>query len=349
MTAEASELERRTTVFQERATKAGHQCRQQKFTSARSSKSGQKLVPSTARNIEASALYNIKVSPGKGFGMFAASGLRKGTRIISESPFFTLAKRPVISSSDTYAPNAITNLFNRLSASEQFVYMGLHCPKRTDCSLIVGIYEANCYEMGHGTCICVDASKINHSCIPNAHYSWNDTIQRITVHAVKDIPEGEEITISYCVAINTLEGRKRALEVYGFTCSCPACQIDTEFARDSLIRRQQMVDLDHEIADYQNDRIAARAEHGHCDEWTAIMELWGLLDEEGLFFDKVQVYHDLAECALKRGWKAEALALAGKELEADLYLLGTDSPSYKETMFFLEIYFGGDEIRGWLR
>lgn len=198
--------------------------------------------------------------------------------------------------------------------------------------------------MGAGTGICQDASRINHSCIPNAHFSWNANIGRETVHAVRDIRKGEEITISYLPAICTLKKRQIQLKPYVFACDCPACRYNTEFGMSSLIRRRQMLDLDHEIADYQNDLVAARAEHGQCDELSAVLRLVKLMDEEGLVFEKALAYHDAALCALKRGLRKDALVYASLELGVDMCCVGEDSPSSTETMeFFRTIRLGGEE------
>ena len=194
------------------------------------------------------------------------------------------------------------------------------------------------------TCICLDASRINHSCLPNAHYSWNENIRRETLHAVKNISKDEEITINYCSAIRTLDDRQRELEPYLFTCCCPACRTDTDVGIRSQLRRQEMVDLDQEIADYQNDPSAARAEYGLTDEHSAIVRLLVLIEEEGLTFEKARAYRDAAEWALKRGLREKALRYASKELDMDLCCGGRDSPFYVETVnFFLRIYFGADE------
>lgn len=341
--AKANKLERRKAVPHERATDDGHQDEQYKTVRSSNVNVDQNLTRTVGRNAEAPALYVIKASPGKGLGMFATEDIQKGTRILAENPFFTLTERPVVSSSDPYAPNDISQAFDRLSDNKIRKFMSLHCPKRPGCSVIVNIYEANCFEMGSGTCICLDAARINHSCVPNAHYSWNASIGRETVHAVKDIPKGEEITISYCSAFHTLDERKRELEPYHFTCRCPACQTDTDFGIRSQLRRQQMLDLHHEIADYQNDPPAARAEYGHSDERSAILELVKLIDEEGLVYEKSLAYHDAAECALKRGLRMKASKYASKELDVDLCCVGEDSPSYKETAtFFLRVYFGAE-------
>ena len=298
----------------------------------------QKTRPMIAK---ASALYTIKPSPSKGLGMFAAKAIPKGTRILAEKPFFTLAKRPKISLTNPYAPNDITAAFDRLPSGKKRKYTSLHCPERYDCSVIVSIYEANSFEMGAGTGICLDASRINHSCIPNAHFSWNNNIERETVHAVRDISKGEEITISYVPAICTLKKRRRQLRPYVFTCDCPACRIDTDSGMSSRVRRRQMLRLHHEIADYQHDLSAARAEYGERDELAAILRLIKLVGEEGLVFEKALAYHDAALCALKRGLRKTALMYAGKELRVDTCCVGRDSPWSDETFrFFRKIDLG---------
>ena len=69
-----------------------------------------------------------------------------------------------------------------------------------------------------------NASRINHDCESNAHNTWNQIIQRYTVHALRDIEPGEEITINYTCyrfCLYTREERQRILrEKYAFTYSC---------------------------------------------------------------------------------------------------------------------------------
>ena len=342
--ARANELEGRKVIGLVGATTAGQRSRQ--HISTESNHFDVSLSPklSAGLNVDQFALYIIKESPGKGLGMFATTGIQKGTRILAEKPFFTLARSPELSWSDPYAPNDMSEAYNRLPDSKRLKYIQLHCPKRTDCSILVSIYEANCFEMGSGDCVCIDASRLNHSCIPNAHYSWNENIKSLTVHAVKDIPEGEEITISYCSGFRTLEARRRKLKPYVFTCLCSACQEDTNFGRLSRTRRREMVDLRQEIADYQNDPSGARAKYVYCDEQTAILELLRVIDEEGLIHEKSMAYRDAVDWALKKGYSEVALKYASKELEVDLCCTGIDSPSYQETKSFLQrIYDEKDE------
>ena len=49
----------------------------------------------------------------------------------------------------------------------------------------------NAIEMGKGAAVYEITSRFNHSCVPNAFFTWNGRIQKETVHAIKDIAEGE--------------------------------------------------------------------------------------------------------------------------------------------------------------
>ncbi|KAI0842860.1 SET domain-containing protein [Hypoxylon sp. FL0890] len=68
---------------------------------------------------------------------------------------------------------------------------------------------------------------LNHSCIPNAfvHFSGRDA----TLHAYREIKEGEEIEISYIDNDMTRPQRQKALKTrYYFACVCPRCRDDLD-------------------------------------------------------------------------------------------------------------------------
>lgn len=60
--------------------------------------------------------------------------------------------------------------------------------------------------------IFLHACRINHACDNNAQKSWNENIKRYTVHALRDIDEGEEITIYYLGVVNSRRARQESLE-----------------------------------------------------------------------------------------------------------------------------------------
>lgn len=88
-----------------------------------------------------------------------------------------------------------------------------------------------------------DASFINHSCIPNAIAQLHSD-DGIVVHAIKQIPAGEEICISYCPVYFRLESTSGSthpadqswlLTHYGFRCLNSCCSgSGTTFLRERL-------------------------------------------------------------------------------------------------------------------
>jgi len=70
-------------------------------------------------------------------------------------------------------------------------------------------------------------SSCNHSCVPNAEVTFPENNFVLSVKAVTDISEGEEIMISYldeCARDRSRHSRQKILrENYLFTCQCGKC------------------------------------------------------------------------------------------------------------------------------
>lgn len=76
------------------------------------------------------------------------------------------------------------------------------------------------------TSVCVrrNASCINHSCCPNAAYSFTPN-GTVTVRSVRALQAGEELTIAYTDLLQTLDERQQCLlERYAFECCCSRCK-----------------------------------------------------------------------------------------------------------------------------
>ncbi|KAL4244721.1 hypothetical protein ABKN59_010195 [Abortiporus biennis] len=101
-----------------------------------------------------------------------------------------------------------------------------------------------------------DISRANHSCCPNAVYSFHKASFSMELRACRNISKGEEITVSY--AHNELEpvaDRQKALAPYGFTCTCPIC-IKPDISNPILASLRSLVceprKRDHSIKQTQN-------------------------------------------------------------------------------------------------
>ena len=224
-------------------------------------------------------LWEVRKSPGKGLGMFARKHIPRGTRILADECLFNLP-----------APKAllidIERTFEQLPKRQQEAYKKLKCPDHPGRSPVVRIWEANCFRMGQGGGIFLRASRINHSCTPNANFDWNAKIRRETVHAIIDIPINEEITVSYCMPHTDIYHRQKRLEPYGFNCACISCSQDIVAGRISEARRCRMVDLIREITKIHGDPPSSEV------ELRVRFELINLLEKEGLFqVELAEQYH----------------------------------------------------------
>lgn len=81
------------------------------------------------------------------------------------------------------------------------------------------------FTYAEGTGIYSMHANINHSCDPNSQIIFLEGSSKLSVSALRDIKEGEEICISYicCDDMDFSERQELLLKYYLFSCSCPAC------------------------------------------------------------------------------------------------------------------------------
>ncbi|KAK0629491.1 hypothetical protein B0T17DRAFT_479046, partial [Bombardia bombarda] len=129
--------------------------------------------------------FEITNIPGKGRGLIARVAISKGTRILCENPLFTLGPTDKLHM-------AIAAKLKGLPKAEQRQFLSLHnnCP---DMHPFSGIFKTNALPCGSGSPVggvYPTACLINHSCLPNAHHSWNGEAKHETVHATMPIQAG---------------------------------------------------------------------------------------------------------------------------------------------------------------
>ncbi|KAG6093084.1 hypothetical protein E4U30_004676 [Claviceps sp. LM220 group G6] len=96
------------------------------------------------------------------------------------------------------------------------------------------------HELPELDAIFVEASRINHNCENNAQHYWKDDIKRLTVHALRDIHPGEEITTSYGSFPYSQKLRQVMFEAnFGFKCSCRLCSLPDDQMQKSDMKVAQ--------------------------------------------------------------------------------------------------------------
>ncbi|KAI0348155.1 SET domain-containing protein [Trametopsis cervina] len=158
---------------------------------------------------------------GKGKGLVATRFLARGTLIVAEKPIIQLPRgfneNMTQNEMRDYASNTAMEIlmtFPGDSRPDQIITSRFKhfLPMDDNKKFVSGLFETIC--------------RANHSCIPNAFFSWNDSQGKETLYATVDIQKGEEIEVMYIDETEPRVGgdcRAYMEREFGFTCMCPAC------------------------------------------------------------------------------------------------------------------------------
>jgi hypothetical protein len=306
----------------------------------------------------ASDYYEIRAIPNKGYGCVALKTIERGTRILADDPLLVV---PIAD----YLQVDIEKAFESLSAEEKSVYFSLHSghgqdPKRWPTHIdgsvpeferkrireqhqarvgkeatLISIFQTNCMEMNKGAAIFPHAARFNHSCKPNACFTWNAGIGKETIHAMSEIQAGEEITLSYCDSTHDKMLRSWELKHYGIMCDCPACVDDNGSAQQSEMRRYRLRELDDETKPLRGAHLGEGAmKEGFV---TKLLEMAALHQQEGEVSAQVaNLFLDIAlVCEFRRDFKMAALT-AEKAVQFKRDAQGADYPDYDKYAGVLE-------------
>jgi hypothetical protein len=246
--------------------------------------------------ITVNRMYALQDVPGRGKGLVATENISKGTRILSEEPTITV---PHGESSSQRVQTSICQQVDALSEHQRQAFLSLHNghPYQNVAGQYLGIVRSNGLPVEHEKfdgAIFLEACRINHSCDNNAQKHWNENIKRHTIHALRDISRGEEITIYYLSIVKSREERREALLAkLGFHCSCRLCTLPPEQSQESDKRLDEIYQLDTLIGRGGIEGILSSPLRilGYIDRQVQLYNLQGP-DDAGLpraFFDAAQI------------------------------------------------------------
>lgn len=225
--------------------------------------------------------------PGKGYGCFALKAIPRGTRILEDEPLLIVPIWRYLQSDIEKAAAGMTpeqrklyfslhsghgqdpkkwpsKIHDTVPAMERQRILEQHAARVGKEATLISIFQINCMEMGDGAAVFGHASRFNHCCNPNALFTWNAAIHKETIHTMKDVAAGEEITLSYCDMTHDKPSRTYELKHYGFVCDCPACAGDendeSSFANQSAVRRFRLQELEHETRYWRGSRLLEGAQ-----------------------------------------------------------------------------------------
>ncbi|KAI0834091.1 SET domain-containing protein [Hypoxylon sp. FL0890] len=206
---------------------------------------------------------------------------------------------------------------------------------------LYAIYLMNNVQLGpggkYGSGIFSLYSRISHSCVPNAHSSWNPTMERLTIHATRDLKTGDQIFVDYTGNVCRTR-QQRAFSLFtkwGITCKCAAC---TDPKIDQL--RYRMLVVDQALAAYTcgasrepNFSAVHRIPQIETAKKAleAAEELVQLLKRQDLNgMELCRVFRECSQYAFDDGAFGKAIDYARKELELEKLLLGTETAHLKD-------------------
>ncbi|KAJ4353926.1 uncharacterized protein N0V89_005657 [Didymosphaeria variabile] len=179
---------------------------------------------------------------GKGKGIFATQPILKGTCILSEIPILTVPASPSLQDIENLClqvanlPDEQRQAFEALSSCH---------PYDSVFTQYLNIVRTNSFSVRDGAGgICLNASRINHACNSNAQHTWNDSLGKVTVYALRDVAENEEITTNYMGRGRTRQERQAYLQkIYKFDCACELCSLPAalnEAADQKILRARKL-------------------------------------------------------------------------------------------------------------
>ncbi|KAJ8118891.1 hypothetical protein OPT61_g221 [Boeremia exigua] len=268
-------------------------------------------------------LFEIRDIPGKGRGLVARVEISVGTRVLCEEPILT--------SQHLSPANLEQDLAMRLkkmpkTSQRQFLSLHNNFPGRSPFS---NTFKTNALPCGIDSpigAVYPTIYLINHSCIANCHHSWNGLLEKETIHAVRPIAAGDEITISYNEGGTHDVRRRRLREDFGFTCDCASCVCNPADREASDARRLLIQTLDDAIGDPM--RMMTRP----AQSLSACQSLLRVLEDEFKGFAGVlnaRLYYDAFQVCIAHGDQARAGVFADRSWATRVVCEGGDSP---ETM-----------------
>lgn len=272
-------------------------------------------------------MYDLKDVLGKGKGLVATRKILQGTRILCEEPVIQTPHNHDQLGNEKLQ-KSVRQQVNALTEQERQAFLGLHniYPYKNPIEQYIGIIRTNALPIEDGETgggIFLEASRINHACDNNAQKSWNENIKRHTIHALRDINEGEEITIYYLAAHNSRQARQEALGAkFKFSCSCRLCSLPPE----QIARNDEVLEEIHSL----DCLVGQRGLEGilsspletlrYLDREIQLYEMTGP-DDPGLS----RVYLDAAQVAIVHGDLARGHIFAERAVRGWRISGGSDS------------------------
>lgn len=289
-------------------------------------------------------MYRVSHAGAKGYGVFATRPIARGTRIIADRILLSIDNKDtsVLDAAARLSPedrHRLLSLSMNNAKQRSLVYLAAAAwgsfPSLASISRgrdILNIFYNNNFSLS-GTsgkrAVFLTVARLNHSCVPNAQGNLNTALpgNQFTIHALREIADGEEITISYLhdeLAIRSAR-QKRLKEGYGFDCACEICSIKDSGGRHEK-SHQRRLKIQRLLAAFSGQQTASACTSGEFELTKAVIDAY---EQEGLAGRELaSLCFAAASLARALGHEQEASRLGAKGLQVEEDAVGLDSPFY---------------------
>ncbi|TGO50707.1 hypothetical protein BOTNAR_0383g00060 [Botryotinia narcissicola] len=168
------------------------------------------------------AMFEIKTSPGKGLGVFAAQDIKKETKILREAPLMKCGVNWLLKEALFMSLNEEKNVLGPFTVivAATIPHAEKQHPSRFT-ELIASISSATNRNAQ------ISFTTSHHALTTSVSLTWLEETLRMEIlvfSAVRNIKRGEELTTLYQAPLGTTLARRKFLSSkYGFICMCKAC------------------------------------------------------------------------------------------------------------------------------
>lgn len=282
------------------------------------------------------ALFEQQDIPGKGKGLVATRHISPGTVLISESPLFTTES---LEDANTIEKD-LARIVRGLPKDDQRAFLLLHNNFKGEPNPFSNIVRSNGYPLGPSSeigGIFPLVSRINHSCRPNAQHAYNEKLKSMLVHAVREIPAGEELTLSYLNGGPSTQRKQILKDNFRFDCTCELCSLPSSDLAKSDDRLRRAQSLDEAIGDSKRVRNSPERALDDCRALRTIYQAEKISDLRlpRLYYDAFQIcamHGDRARASVfaRRAWQTRTICEGEHSAEvANLQQLEKDPSKFE--------------------
>ena len=210
-----------------------------------------RLLSRMPASLSPSLTLEVRNTKAKGLATFATSFIPPGSLIFGEHPVILAPYLPGVSVpiADIYTKifESLPELSLALVSSLATLHQDDGRSKSASLSFYENIIKTNSVvinlmnptdgphpELLAHRALFLRLSRCNHSCEPNATWSWDAQTLRLTLSALRPISPQEEITISYIAPPKNQTALREELKFsYGFDCICEKCTLPSYVTANS--------------------------------------------------------------------------------------------------------------------